>query len=181
MMLRCGIPITENHKTMAFHPLFHITTSFLIYTLNIKHMHTYIFMYISVYTWNYWLHSLSIKLPCATHWTSPSFCITYQVDVGPWEKTVPGRGLPFLESGKTHAAFPNMFFICTTGTLCPSTVCRELDWAGPSRLTDPRVFTNQVASAKCFSQCLNVPPPIAFNIVFNKPLYCLILPEAGAW
>ena len=97
---------------------------------------------------------------------------------GPWAKTVPQRGLPFPEAGRTQTAFPNMFFTCITGTLSPFTVCREL--AGPSRLIDPQVFTNQVASAKCFSQCLNVPPPIAFNMVFNNPLYRSILPEAGA-
>ena len=97
---------------------------------------------------------------------------------GRWAKTDPRRGLPFPEAGRTQTAFPNMLFTCTTWNLSPFTVCREL--AGPSRLIDPQVFTNQVASAKCFSQCLNVPPPIAFNMVFNTPLYRSILPEAGA-
>ena len=97
---------------------------------------------------------------------------------GPLAKKVPQRGLSFPEAGQTQPAFPNMFFTCTTGTLSPFTECRVM--AGPSRLIDPHVLTNQVASAKCFSQCLNVPPPIAFSIVFNSPLYCSILPEAGA-
>jgi len=64
---------------------------------------------------------------------------------------------------------PNMFFTGTTGTWSPLTVCREL--AGPSWLMDPQVLTNQVASARCFFQCLNVPLPIAFHMFFNNPLY----------
>ena len=133
-------------------------------------MHTHIY----IYTWKYWLHSPNIKFPCGTHWTSLFFCITHQVNPGPWAKTVPQRGLPFPEAGKTQTAFPNTFFTCTTGTSSPFTVCREL--ARPSWLIDTQVLTNQVVSAKCFFQCLNVLLPIAFNMVFNNALYPSILP-----
>ena len=77
-------------------------------------------------------------------------------------------GLPLPEAGVTQTAFPNMFFMCTTGTLSPSTVRRISDWAGPARLVDPRVLTNQVAFAKCESQFLKVPPPSAFSVVLTN-------------
>ena len=89
-------------------------------------------------------------------------------------------GLPLPEAGITQTVFPSIFFMCTTGTLSPSAVCKSSDWAGPAQLTDPLVLTNQVAFARCVSQCLKVPPPIALNVVFNNPLYRSIFPEAGA-
>ena len=46
--------------------------------------------------------------------------------------------------------FPNTFFMCTTGTLSPSTG-GSFDWAGPAQLVDPLVLTHQVAFAKCVS------------------------------
>lgn len=55
-------------------------------------------------------------------------------------------------------------------------------WLGcASLLADPVVLTNQVAFAKCVSECLDVPPPIALSVIFNSPLYHLIFPGAGAW
>jgi len=44
-----------------------------------------------------------------------------------------------------------------------SAVCWRFDWAGPARLADLQALTNQVAFAKCVSQCLNVPAPIALT------------------
>ena len=76
-------------------------------------------------------------------------------------------GLPLPEVGVTQTVFPSVFFMCTTGTLSPSTVCKSSDWAGPARLADPLVLTNHVAFAKCVCQYLNVPAPIALNVVFN--------------
>ncbi|KAK1200477.1 FSTL5 protein, partial [Pygoscelis papua] len=53
---------------------------------------------------------------------------------------IPRMGLPLPEAGITQTVFPNIFFMCTTGTLFPSTVRRRSDWAGPARLADPRDF-----------------------------------------
>ena len=60
-------------------------------------------------------------------------------------------GLPLPEAGVTQTVFPSIFFMCTTGTLSPSTVRKGSDWAGPARLTDPLVLTNHVAFAKCLN------------------------------
>ena len=88
--------------------------------------------------------------------------------------------LSLLEAGLTQTVFPNILFQRATGTLSPSTVCGSLGWVVPARLADPLVLTNQVAFAKCVSQCLKVPPPIALNVVFSNPLYRSIFPEASA-
>ena len=114
----------KNHNTMTFHPLFHISTSRLVYmhrykqTIKMHYTHTYIqgILHTYIYTREYWLHFSSIKFPCGTHWLSPFFSITQQEDPGPHAKTVPQRCLPFPEAGRTQTAFPNMFFTCTTGT-----------------------------------------------------------------
>lgn len=74
-----------------------------------------------------------------------------------------------------------MFFICTTATLSPYTVCRRFDWSGPTQMADHQVLTNKVAFAKYVSQCLNVPTPVVLNVVFNCPLYHSVFLEAGAW
>ena len=114
-------------------------------------------------------------------WAQPSFSVTHQVHPDPWEKTIPWMGLPFPKAGITQEVFPNMFLSCTTGTLSPSTVCKRSDWAGPAQLIHPLALTNQVARAKWVSQFPRVPPPIAFRVAFNNPLYRSIFPEAGAW
>lgn len=75
--------------------------------------------------------------------------------------------------------FLNTFFICTTGSLFPSTVHRDFDWAGPARLVDPLVMTDNVAFTKYRSQCLKLPPPIYFNVVFNSALHHSTFPGAG--
>lgn len=45
---------------------------------------------------------------------------------------------------------------------------------------DPLVLANQVACAKCLAQSLKVPPPVAFRVVFNRPLHHSVFPEARA-
>ena len=69
-------------------------------------------------------------------------------------------GLPLPEAGLTQIVFPNVFFMCTMGTLSPSTVRASFDWAGPALLVHSLVLTNQVAFAKYISQCLKFPPPV---------------------
>ena len=81
-------------------------------------------------------------------------------------------GLLLPEAGITETVFPSILFMCT--------VRKGFDWAGPAPLADHLQLTNQGAFAKCVSQCLNVPAPIALSVVFNSPLYRLIFPEAGA-
>lgn len=75
---------------------------------------------------------------------------------------------------------PSIFYICATGILSPSTLRESFKWARPDQLADPLALTNQVAFAKCVSECLDVPPPIALSVIFNSPLYHLIFPGAGA-
>jgi len=54
--------------------------------------------------------------------------------------------------GRTHqTVFPNIFFMCTTGALSPSTGRGIFDWAAPALLVHPLVLTNQVV--QCVSQC----------------------------
>lgn len=72
------------------------------------------------------------------------------------------------------------FVTSTTGALSPYPVHNSFDWAGPVHLADFQVLTNQVVSAKCVYQCLNIPVLTALSVVFNSPLYNLIFPEAGA-
>lgn len=64
--------------------------------------------------------------------------------------------------------------------LFPSTVHGGFDQAGPAQLVEPLILTNQVALAKCTSQCLKVSPPIAFKVVFNSPGDHSVFPEVGA-
>lgn len=88
--------------------------------------------------------------------------------------------LPLLEKGLIQTVFPNTFLIYTMGTSSPPMARGGFDWAGPAQLAAPLVLTDQVAFAICRSQCLKVPSPIAFSVVFNSPLYCSVFPEAGA-
>ena len=69
-------------------------------------------------------------------------------------------GFALPKAGLTQAVFPNRFFMCTTGTLSPFTVHGSFDCTGPAQLADPLLLTNQVAFAKCVSQCLEVLPPV---------------------
>jgi len=79
---------------------------------------------------------------------SSSFCITHQGHSGPGAKAIPWMGLRVPEAGLTQTVFPNVFFVCTVGTLCPSTVCGSFDWAGPAQLVDLLLLTNQVDFTK---------------------------------
>jgi len=74
-------------------------------------------------------------------------------------------GLPLPEAGLTQTVFPNMFFMCTMGTLAPSTGCGSFDWAEPAQLVDPLLLTNQVAFAKWVLQYVKVPSPTALSVV----------------
>jgi len=57
-------------------------------------------------------------------------------------------GLLLPEAGITHPVFSSQVLMCATGTLSPATGHESHDWAGPARLVDPLVLTNQVAFAK---------------------------------
>lgn len=71
-------------------------------------------------------------------------------------------------------------FSCAPQRLHPLLVCGGSDHAGPARLVELPVLTEQVAFTKCRSKGLKVPPPTDFNVIFNSPLYCSVFPEAGA-
>lgn len=50
---------------------------------------------------------------------------------------------------------------------------------GAIGLADPQA--NHIASARCLSQCLKVPPLTAFSLVFHSRLHRSIFPKLGAW
>ena len=75
-------------------------------------------------------------------------------------------GLPLPEAGMTQTVVPSIFLRCVMQPLSSSTICESFDWARPAQLADPLVLTDQVAFARCVSQCLEVPPPIVFSVVF---------------
>lgn len=115
-----------------------------------------------------------------THCVSLSPCITHQVHPAPSAKTIPRMGLPLIEAGLIQTVFPNTFLIHTMRTLSLSVVCRGFDGTGLARLAEPQFLANHMAFSKYTSQYLKVPLPIAFNVVFNSPLYHSIFPETGA-
>jgi len=74
----------------------------------------------------------------------------------------------FAWVGLTQMVFANTFFMCTTGTLSPSTVGGHFYWAGPARLVDPLVLTNQVAFAKWNEYPSGLKPtPSALSVVLT--------------
>lgn len=91
------------------------------------------------------------------------------------QKQSHGLVLLLPEAGITQTFFPSICFMCTTGNLPDSPVCKSFDWAVPAWPTDSLVLTNQVA----FAKCLKIPPPIALSAVFNSSLHCWIFP--GGW
>lgn len=103
------------------------------------------------------MHSPNIRFPCGTHWIRPFFCITHQVNPGPWTETVPQRGLPFPEAGKTQSAFLNMLFTCTQEPYLPpqNVEC----WIGRTVMIDRPSSIDQPGGW--------VPPPIASNMVIK--------------
>jgi len=125
------------------------------------------------------LATLNIKSPWGTHKTSPSFRVTHQLHPGPWPKAIPRMGLPLPMTAITQTVFPKVFFICFKGTSSSPTVRNCFVRAGPARMVDPLVLTNQVVFPKCISQCFNIPPPSALNVAFNGLLYHSIFPGAG--
>lgn len=108
--------------------------------------------------------------PPGTHCVSPSPCVT-PLTQALEQKQSQGWVCLLLAAGLTQIVFPNTFLIWTTGTLSLSMVHGDFDWAGPARLEEPQLLANHVVFSKYRSQCLKVPLPIAFNVIFNSPLY----------
>ena len=105
----------------------------------------------------------------------------------PWAKSVPQVGLLLPEARRTQTIFPCKFFLCTAGTPSPRTVHKGLDWAGPSRLADPRVLTKEVACDKCLSHitCAVVstvkPTPLSWAHPYVTHLLWWPLVSRGHW
>jgi len=153
----------------------------------IRHIATIVVMiyranwHIMLYNSNHWLFSPNVKSPLG--YTSNFAIFLHYSPSAPrsLRKSNPMDGFTFAWGRNNPDSLPKHVFMCTTGPLSPSTVHNRFEWAGPAQLADPLVLTNQVAFPKCVSQCLNVPAPVGFSVVFNNPLYRLIFPEAGAW
>lgn len=73
-------------------------------------------------------------------------------------------GMPLPEAAVTQTVYPSIFFMCTTGTLSPSTACKSVGWGGAV----------QAAFAKCVSQSLLVPPAFALHVVMSSLLHHLV-------
>lgn len=76
-------------------------------------------------------------------------------------------GLPLPEAEIAQAVLCSMFFSCAVRGLHLLLQC---DWAGTAQLSNSLVVTNLMAFAKCVSQCLNGPVPIALSEDFRSPL-----------
>lgn len=113
----------------------------------------------------------------------PSFCFTHHMPLGPLAKAIP-QILPLPEAWMIQIILLSTFFMCTIGTLSMVPMVHikpqhsRFHCTGPAPLVDPWALTNSVPFVKCVSQCLNGLAPIALEEVFNRPMYCLIFPDA---